>query len=138
MSEGREPPPRRSGPGLDWARARVEGPAIGLVVLSTITAGLSLVGLVALSIPGLNQHRGEWSSIPVDKLELGSSLAVELVILVGAIFMMRLENRPLALAACVLAVIPCTSPCCCIGIPFGIWGLSALHDPQVREAFRRG
>jgi hypothetical protein len=60
------------------------------------------------------------------------------IILVGAIMMLRLRGRGLAMTASVLSVIPCVSPCCVVGIPFGIWALVSLSQPDVREAFAHG
>jgi len=50
--------------------------------------------------------------------------------------MMRLESYALAITGCILALIPCVSPCCLIGLPFGIWGLVVLNDQTVKPAFR--
>jgi len=58
------------------------------------------------------------------------------VIMAGALQMKQLRNRGFAQCACVLALIPCLGPCFVLGIPFGIWGLVTLNDPQVRGAFR--
>jgi hypothetical protein len=63
------------------------------------------------------------------------SIAIGAVILFGAVKMMRLQNLGLAMAASILAVIPCLSPCCCLGIPFGIWSLVVLNRPEVKSAF---
>jgi DNA-directed RNA polymerase subunit RPC12/RpoP len=32
--------------------------------------------------------------------------------------------------------VPGTSPCCLLGLPFGIWALVVLSDIHVRAAFR--
>ena len=50
--------------------------------------------------------------------------------------MMKLEHRGLAYAASILAMIPCISPCCILGLPFGIWSLVVLADNDVKSAFR--
>jgi hypothetical protein len=57
------------------------------------------------------------------------------VILLGAVKMKRLENHGLAMAASILAMIPCLSPCCLIGMPIGIWAVVVLSKPEVRGAF---
>jgi len=53
----------------------------------------------------------------------------------GALEMFRLKKRGPAWIACVISCIPCLTGCCILGIPFGIWGLVALKDPVVRNAF---
>ncbi|MEQ1905517.1 MAG: hypothetical protein ABL888_15115 [Pirellulaceae bacterium] len=50
--------------------------------------------------------------------------------------MMKLESYGMAMTATILAMIPCISPCCLLGLPIGIWGIVILNDPQVKAAFR--
>jgi hypothetical protein len=38
-----------------------------------------------------------------------------------------------AMTASILAMIPCVSPCCCIGLPIGIWCIIVLQ--QAKPAF---
>ena len=63
------------------------------------------------------------------------SLAMGGLILWGALRMMKLTSYGLAVAASILAMIPCVSPCCCLGLPFGIWALVVLSRPDVKAAF---
>ena len=55
------------------------------------------------------------------------------LIIFGAIKMRKLTDFGLCMLSAILAVIPCCSPCCCIGIPFGIWALVVLNQPEVRS-----
>ena len=55
----------------------------------------------------------------------------------GGLQMLWLKNRTFAWLGCVLACIPCFSPCLVFGIPFGAWGLIALSDPQLRGEFEK-
>jgi hypothetical protein len=32
-------------------------------------------------------------------------------------------------------MIPCLSPCCCLGLPIGIWALVVLLDNNVKASF---
>jgi hypothetical protein len=57
--------------------------------------------------------------------------------LLGAWNMKWLQGYALSVVAAILAVIPCTSPCYMLGLPFGIWALVVLNDPLVKAAFRR-
>jgi len=68
---------------------------------------------------------------------VSSSLGILIsgVIFYGGLKMKRLENHGLAVAASILAIIPCTSPCCLLGIPVGIWALVVLSKPEVKSAF---
>jgi hypothetical protein len=63
-------------------------------------------------------------------------LGVSLVMLVGAINMLKLRNRGLAMAGAILGMIPVISPCCILGLPFGIWSVTVMNDPEVQRAFR--
>ena len=60
----------------------------------------------------------------------------QLFILMGAVKMRQLESWSSARTAAILAVIPICSPCVLLGIPFGIWALIVLNNPQVRSEFR--
>ncbi len=58
-----------------------------------------------------------------------------IVIIVGSVQMLNLSGLGLPVTACILAMIPCFSGCCCItGLPAGIWGLVVLSQPYVKAA----
>ena len=40
------------------------------------------------------------------------------------------------MTATILAMIPCISPCCLLGLPVGIWSLVVLLDENVKASFR--
>ena len=63
-------------------------------------------------------------------------LIVAVVILIGAMKMKKLESYAFAMAAAIIAMVPCISPCCLLGLPFGIWALVVLGDGSVKAAFR--
>jgi ABC-type proline/glycine betaine transport system permease subunit len=66
---------------------------------------------------------------------LGVGFAI--LILVGSIKMYKLENYALSMSAAIVAMIPCCSSCCClIGLPMGIWALVVLNDANVKIAFK--
>jgi hypothetical protein len=52
----------------------------------------------------------------------------------GAVQMRRMQSYGLAMTACIIAMLPCNA-CCILGLPFGIWGLTVLNRPEVKEAF---
>jgi hypothetical protein len=54
----------------------------------------------------------------------------------GGLKMKNLESYPFAIAASIIAIIPCIGSCCCIGIPIGIWSLIVLNKAEVKAAFR--
>jgi hypothetical protein len=63
-------------------------------------------------------------------------IAVAALIIAGAAKMMKLQSYGLAMTASILAMVPCLSACCLIGLPIGIWSLIVLNDPAVKSAFR--
>jgi hypothetical protein len=124
----------------------VRGPATALIVVSIIclvVVSLALLFSGFLLLSG-TASRMQQPSIGISKetqivirmLWSGIILAANVVILIGAIRMQRLQSYSWAKVAATLAVIPCIGPCYLLGIPFGIWALVALSKPGVRQAFR--
>lgn len=128
-------------------------PSIGLMVVGGlgILGGLFSLAMSALQFGGppdlspLQEIEGAEQFIPV--LEAMSSgpvslflnllgLAVSALILFGAIKMRNLQAWGLAVAACILSMIPCFTSCCCVlGLVFGIWALVVLFRAEVKAAF---
>ena len=50
--------------------------------------------------------------------------------------MKKLESYGMVMTATILSMLPCTSSCCCLGLPLGIWILIVLAKPEVKSAFR--
>lgn len=137
--------------GRDVVLQQVKGPAVGLMVTAILNLVLALWGLVKLlffsagieqayaNIPQLNdpqvQHWLHLLNGPIGILENIFGLAVSSVILVGAIKMQSLRSYSLAFTAALLAVIPCLTPCCFLGLPLGIWALVVLNKPEVKAQF---
>lgn len=132
-------------------RNQVSGPSVGLLVTGIIGAIFSLGGLISLGIgTGITSLAGfgsDWmDEIPYNIEELwegtfamGSSLVGLLVagfIIYAALKMKDLEQWGLAVAASILAMIPCISPCCVVGLPIGIWCLVVLTRPEVKNTFQ--
>jgi predicted PurR-regulated permease PerM len=128
---------------------RVKLPAIFLIISAALGIASGLFGLLKprMSEEQLARLREqpdvpEWAA-KVAESSAGSAgygtsilaLLVGATILFGALKMMHLQSYGWAMAAAILAVIPCLSPCCCLGIPFGIWALVVLSKPEVKAAF---
>lgn len=140
-----------------YAVRRVAGPATSLKViagLSVSAQALSLTRAVINTALGVDKDplAGiDPAAIPADQAKMIQELApymtgfslffglvgvlLGIVVFLGASHMRKLQSRGLAKTAAVLAVIPCTSPCCVLGIPLGIWALVVLSDPRVAAAF---
>lgn len=123
---------------------RVETPAVclmllgGLGILSPLTQILATALRISL-LPGLVLG-GRFPLTPlVASGQLAFSLhalALAALILYGGWSMYRLERLGWARGAAILALIPCLSPCCLVGIPLGVWALVVLAEPPVAAAFR--
>jgi hypothetical protein len=62
------------------------------------------------------------------------SLVIGIVMIIGALKMMRLESQRWAVTASILALLPC-SPVSMLGLVAGIWSLIVLNRPGVAAAF---
>jgi hypothetical protein len=49
--------------------------------------------------------------------------------------MLYARRFPWAVIACITVMIPNCECCFLLGIPFGVWGLIVLYQPNVRRAF---
>lgn len=135
-------PPAPSGP--QEALRRMRGPAIGLIVTSVAFLILISLGLclnVVFLVTGVAEEMGrleiEGPTVIMIRLLTGVVLmALNGLVLFGAIKMLSLKSHGWAKTAAVIACIPCLSPCYIFGIPFGIWALVVMADPAVMRAFR--
>jgi hypothetical protein len=126
------------------AADQVNGPAVGLIVTAIVgflvQAGALLMNVLGISF-GAMQRRGTpdaWVNMFSGSIGIVGGIlgiAVSVLILFGALKMKKLENHGWAIAASILALAPCISPCCFIGLPIGIWSLVVLAKPEVKGAF---
>jgi hypothetical protein len=65
------------------------------------------------------------------------NLGASVVIVIGGLSMKQVNGYGWAVAGSILAAIPCTNSCCCIGLPIAMWSLVALFGSDVRLAFKR-
>jgi hypothetical protein len=120
----------------------VQGPAIGLLV----TAVLGFLGQIAsiiwtvgfASAFAAQQGQFPWGNLLSSNWNIGSSvagIAMSIIVFIAALRMRNLEKHGLAMAASIISMIPCISPCCLIGLPIGIWAVVVLSKPEVKSAF---
>jgi len=50
--------------------------------------------------------------------------------------MKALRSYEFAMIAALLALLPCVTSCCLIGLPFGIWAIIILRRPTVKNQFK--
>lgn len=56
------------------------------------------------------------------------------LLIFGGMQMRNLKSYGVAIAACVVGMLPCTG-CCCITLPLGIWTLTILMRPEIKSSF---
>ena len=124
------------------AAEQVKGPAVGLMVVAVlgfVLQAISLVmNLVGASFLATQQNNQAWANMFSGALGVVFGIIALLVsglIFYGALKMKKLESYGLAMAASIVAMIPCVSPCCLIGLPIGIWAVVVLSKPEVKDAF---
>ncbi len=136
-------PPQQPFPGsAAMAASRVAGPAIALIVIGGLGVAAQLVGLIGnlVQVGGVMPGGGP-NQMPVffsGGVAVASaiiSVVLYIVVIVGAVKMKNLESYGFAMAASIIAMLPC-SCCCLLGLPFGIWSLVVLSDAGVKAAFR--
>ena len=127
-------------------KARLQSPAIALILVGAINI---ITGLLVLLNRVVNLGKGPARQVleNPDRL-LGyqawvvtSTLCAVITIIVspliiyGAAQMLGARKYSMARLAAILSIIPCTSFCCVLGIPAGVWGLLVLNKPEVKAAF---
>ena len=133
------PPPDTTG-----ASQQVSGPSVGLLVTGIIGVIFSLTSMIAIGIGTsissywMDEIPDRYAELYEGAVALGSAavgLLVAVFIIYVALKMKNLEQWGLAVAASILAMIPCISPCCIVGLPIGIWCVVILSRPDVKAAF---
>lgn len=136
---------------------KVRAPAIALLVSNIVGMALGAVGFLVpeptsitkqysdyLGGEGISNAQQEHMVELVESMmEVSYTLSfipllIGIFLIWGCLQMMNGKNYGVAMAVCILSMIPCTGPCCLLGIPFGIWGLVALSDGHIKQMFREG
>lgn len=129
-------------PSTSSARDAVMAPAVALLVAGIIglvsMGGLTVLGTIGwLAEDAANANAEEVAEFITGVLMFIVAALANAAIIFCAIQMQRLKSYGLALTGAILAVIPGISPCCVLGIPFGIWALVVINQPDVKNAFPR-
>jgi hypothetical protein len=122
---------------------QVNGPAMGLIVVAILGALAQVASLImnlagASMLASSRMPKEAWANMFSGTLGVVSGvigLLMSAVVLLGALKMKKLESYGLAMAASIIAMVPCVSPCCLLGLPIGIWALVVLMKPEVKSAF---
>jgi hypothetical protein len=138
-------PKRRSGASRAAAAERTKLPAIFLLIVVSLSflyhvvnLGFYLAGAQPMMLPQAQnpaEELGQKIGMAVGGVLGFVFVIADLVVLWSAICLLRARSYGMALTGSILAVIPCLSPCCFLGIPFGIWSLVVLNDETVKAGF---
>src|SRR5262245_32586121 len=110
---------------------------VGIIGIIALIVGI-LMGLLGIgmgAVQGGNQGAMNMLSGGLGIVFRIIFIILDGVIVFGGMKMQKLQNYNISMAAAVLAIVPCVSPCCILGIPFGIWALIVLMKPEVKAAF---
>ena len=126
------------------ALSKIGPPAIALAVVAGLdgllclaSLGMNLLGIASTPlVDARGDERVAWFLSGIWGMAWALfGLGVSGFLLWGALRMRELASYPLALSVCIVSMVPCLSPCCLLGVPFGIWGLVVMHDQAVRPHF---
>ena len=121
--------PRRPRVDRVAARRRARPPAVALMLVGVINAGLGLlVAVMGFIVGGMNLGATEGA--------IGLFNAVAgLVVFTGGLNLLRLDAYGLVRTGSITAMVPCVSLCLLLGLPVGVWALVTASSPDVRDAF---
>jgi hypothetical protein len=125
---------------------QVLGPSTGLLVAGILGAILEVtflfIEIIGTSMEALWKWEDEIPRRYADILEGGFwitssfvGILVAAFIIYASLKMKDLKQWGICVTASILAMIPCISPCCIVGLPIGIWCLVVLMRPEVKNAF---
>lgn len=130
------------------ALQQVQGPAIGLIVTALLGILYQILNIIltaaGVTMGAFQQGQPGYENMPAWVQTMSGGLGIVLgvialvagvVVLLGALKMKKLENHTFAVIATVIAMVPCISPCCLVGLPIGIWALVVLNKPEVKGSF---
>jgi hypothetical protein len=116
--------------------SRVQGPAIGLMVVAILGILFAILGLM-LNLGNAANNRPNAELIVVISLGVAAlGVVLNSFIIYGANEMRTLGSKGMAMTACILGIVNLPNCCLLLCLPFSIWGLVVLSDPDVTQAFR--
>lgn len=132
----------------DYVRSKVGPPGIALVVLG-LASILANVAFLLISMVGYADSLVALVSGDLDSsytttiigmlvrnlLSLAVSCFASLVVAFAGLRLRGARSSGVVYVGSVLAMLPCVGPCCCLGLPIGIWAIVTMQDEQVKAAF---
>jgi hypothetical protein len=127
------------------AAQAIAGPATGLLITAVIGGFFVFLSLLfnlfgfsmgAMMAEDAQEQFMQWMSGGFGIASSVLGLLVAGFLIYASMEMKKLSQWGLAVGASVVAMLPCVSPCCLIGVPVGIWCLVVLTKPEIKTAFR--
>ena len=125
--------------------SKIETPAMALMGIGALNLLMSLglgVYVVVMGITmGIAAADGAVSPAEVAGQLVGTACSGVLVFgcsiltIIAGMRMKNLQSYGLAMGGAIAAMTPCTSACCMLGLPIGIWCILTLNDDEVKGAF---
>lgn len=123
------------------ARSKVMAPAICMIVVASLSM-LAFIAYTAISIAsGAMEPPPDADPAFATGYRFGFivgsviPLIIQVIVLIGAVQMLKLRSYGTAMTAAILAILPC-SFFCILNTPFGIWSVIVLSSAGVKRAFR--
>lgn len=133
---------------IELARSKVQGPAIGLIVIAVLSI-LQVLGNTVWTLVAGGAQQAEMMldmGVPPEMVGIVSNVSVgcggclglifNVVTLIAGVKMRSLQSYGLCVAGSILAALPCGGFCCCLGLGVGIWSLMTLSKDEVKNAFQ--
>lgn len=133
------------------AKHQVNIPGILLILTGALGLVVGLFGIIQAAVGSNEVDPALLAGMPPEQAELllqivqsaqSGGLVINFLVLATSAFvifgarkMRKLESHGLAVAASVVALLPCVGPCCCVGLPVGIWSLIVLMKDEIKTAF---
>lgn len=134
----------------EYVESKVNAPGLGLLVVGILSvlgniAGLAwqLITAIPAVISAVQSGVGMdyWIAFATGQ---GWSLVMSLigffvafVVIFAGLRLRSARSAGIVYAGSIMAALPCCLgfPCCCIGLPVGIWAIVTMQDEQVKSAF---
>ncbi len=126
--------------------SRAKDASIGLLIAGIVGAAWNVIflitgmlgtGLSTYWLEGMPEYYDQiWGSVFLFVFSIIAIVAAAFIIY-ASLKMKELKMWGICVAAAIIAMVPCISPCCVIGLPIGIWCLVVLMDQEVKEVFEK-
>ncbi len=131
---------------ISYAKRECSAPGVGLIIIACwgfLNGLFSLVFYGAILGGAVGNGGGFWAAFAnVPEWQLWLNMGIGLSHLFTSGFLLyagtqirQAKQSGVCLIACTICMIPYFSPCCLLGLIFGIIGLVKLNEPRVRRGF---